>query len=83
MNEFKTININIFNQFISLDIQDFCQKYIDKSYEFMINHNNTESKVTFNCNHNYNLQKNYQKIIKRSFIFSSINNLNKSMDINL
>jgi hypothetical protein len=83
LNEFKTINVNIFNQFISLDIQDYCQKYIDKSYTFKIKHNNIISKLTFNCNHTYNLEQKYPKILKRSMIFSTINNLEKSMNINL
>lgn len=83
MQEFKTENFTVINNFISLDIQDYCEKCLDKTIQFEVSLNNTISKIVMNYNHSYNIDSHINNIINRCMILSDIHNIKKEMNINL
>ena len=83
LNEFKTENFTVINNFISLDIQDYCEKCLDKTIKFEVSLNKSISNIVMNYNHSFNISSQVDKIIKRCMILSDIHGLDKKLNINL
>lgn len=84
LNKFNNICPNIFNQFISLEIQFYCENKINIKHSLVIMNNNSKINLTLYYPKNYKLDKLFlNKLIYRSFILSEVNDIHKTLNINL
>ena len=80
LNKIQDSDININNEFVSLDIQHYCETCINLRTQLeIINNNRNKIRLTINSNKKYDLEK----LIFRCCLLSNIHNMKDDLKINI